>query len=104
MITMTDAAKERVKHLVNEETGSKLRIFVQGGGCSGFQYGLAFDEERDGDEKMEMDGFTILVDKWSLPYLDDVTVDFVDSLTGAGFKFDNPNATGSCGCGSSFSI
>jgi iron-sulfur cluster assembly protein len=104
MITMTDAARDRVKHLVNEETGSQLRIFVQGGGCSGFQYGLAFDEERDGDEKLEMDGFTILVDKWSRPYLDDVTVDFVDSLTGAGFKFENPNATGSCGCGSSFSI
>lgn len=104
MLTLTDSALNRVQHLVNEETGTKLRIFVQGGGCSGFQYGLAFDEERDGDEKIEMDGFTILVDKWSLPYLDEVTVDFVDSLTGAGFKFENPNATGSCGCGSSFSI
>jgi iron-sulfur cluster assembly protein len=104
MLTLTDAATNRVKDLVNEETGTCLRIFVQGGGCSGFQYGLAFDEPRDGDDKIEMEGFTILVDKWSKPYLDDVTVDFVDSLTGAGFKFENPNSTGSCGCGQSFSV
>jgi iron-sulfur cluster assembly protein len=104
MLTLTDAAKNRVKDLVSDETGSQLRIFVQGGGCSGFQYGLAFDEPRDGDDTIEMEGFSILVDKWSKPYLDDVTVDFVDSLTGAGFKFENPNATGSCGCGSSFSV
>ena len=104
MLNMTDSAKERVKNLINDETGNHLRVFVQGGGCSGFQYGLAFDEKRDGDEEIEMDGFTILVDKWSGPYLDGVTVDYVDGLTGAGFKFDNPNATGSCGCGHSFSV
>ena len=104
MLMLTDAAKSRVKGLINDETGSTLRVFVQGGGCSGFQYGLAFDEKRDGDEEQEMDGFTILMDKWSLPYLDGVTVDYVDGLTGAGFKFDNPNATGSCGCGHSFSV
>jgi iron-sulfur cluster assembly protein len=104
MLTMTDSAKSRVKNLINDETGKNLRVFVQGGGCSGFQYGLAFDEKREGDEEIEMDGFTVLVDKWSGPYLDGVTVDFVDGLTGAGFKFDNPNATGSCGCGHSFSV
>ena len=104
MLTLTDAALARVKDLINEETGSSLRIFVQGGGCSGFQYGLAFDESRDGDDTIEMEGFNILVDKWSKPYLDEVIVDFVDSLTGAGFKFENPNSSGSCGCGSSFSV
>jgi iron-sulfur cluster assembly accessory protein len=103
MLAMTDAAKSRVKELITEETGANLRVFVQGGGCSGFEYGLAFDEERDGDARFEQDGFDILVDKWSKAYLDGVKLDFVESLTGHGFKFENPNATGSCGCGQSFS-
>ena len=104
MLVLTDAARTRVKNLINEETGTELRVFVQGGGCSGFQYGLAFDESREGDDKIVMDGFTILVDKWSKAYLEGVTVDFVDALTGAGFKFENPNSSGSCGCGHSFSV
>ncbi|MHC4473392.1 MAG: HesB/IscA family protein [Planctomycetota bacterium] len=103
MLAMTDAAKSRVKELISEETGASLRVFVQGGGCSGFEYGLAFDEERDGDELIEMDGFNVLVDKWSRPLLDGVQVDFVESVAGQGFKFENPNASGSCGCGHSFS-
>ena len=103
MLVMTDTARNRVKELINEETGSQLRVFVQGGGCSGFEYGLAFDEKRDGDEVLEMDEFSILMDKWSLPFLDGVKVDYVDGLQAQGFKFENPNATGSCGCGHSFS-
>ena len=103
MLAMTDAAKDRVKELISEETGQSLRVFVQGGGCSGFEYGLAFDEEREGDQILEEEGFSILVDKWSLPLLDGVKVDFVESMTGHGFQFENPNATGSCGCGQSFS-
>ena len=103
MLAMTDAAKDRVKELISEETGQSLRVFVQGGGCSGFEYGLAFDEEREGDQILEEEGFSILVDKWSLPLLDGVKVDFVESMTGHGFQFENPNATGSCGCGHSFS-
>ena len=103
MLAMTDAAKDRVKELITEETGESLRVFVQGGGCSGFEYGLAFDEERDGDEIIEQEGFRILVDKWSRPLIDGVSVDFVESMSGNGFQFENPNATGSCGCGHSFS-
>ena len=104
MLNVTDAASNRVKELMNEETGGNLRVFVQGGGCSGFEYGVAFDDERDGDRKLEMGGFTVLIDKWSRPFLDGVTVDFVDDLMGSGFKFQNPNATGSCGCGKSFAV
>lgn len=103
MLVITEAARNRVKDLINEETGPTLRVFVQGGGCSGFQYGLAFDEKRDGDETIDMEDFSILVDKWSRAYLDGVTVDYVDGVMESGFKFENPNASGSCGCGSSFS-
>jgi iron-sulfur cluster assembly protein len=103
MLNMTETARNRVKELITAETGDGLRVFVQGGGCSGFQYGLAFDEVREGDEVVEMDGFRILIDKWSLPFLEGVKVDFVDELQQSGFKFENPNASGSCGCGHSFS-
>ena len=103
MLAMTEAAKSRVLELITEETGTGLRVFVQGGGCSGFEYGLAFDEEREGDEVLEEDGFRILVDERSRPFLDGVKVDFVETLAGQGFQFENPNASGSCGCGGSFS-
>ena len=106
-LVITATAADKVQGFIKDHGESQdtgLRVAVLPGGCSGFQYGLAFDESRDGDETLEMEGFSILVDKWSKPYLDDVTVDFVDSLTGAGFKFENPNSTGSCGCGSSFSV
>lgn len=103
MLVMTEAAKSRIQESITEETGARLRVFVQGGGCSGFEYGLAFDDERDGDEVIEMDGFTLLVDRWSRAYLDGVTVDWVESVMEEGFRFDNPNASGSCGCGHSFS-
>jgi iron-sulfur cluster assembly accessory protein len=103
MIEMTDAAKARVKELLNDETGSRLRMFVQSGGCSGFEYGMAFDDVREGDEVLEMEGFTLLIDQESAPALSGVKVDFVESLTGSGFTFVNPNARSSCGCGHSFS-
>lgn len=103
MIELTDAAKARVRELLNDETGNRLRVFVQNGGCSGFEYGMAFDDVREGDEVLEMEGFTLLIDPESVPALTGVTVDFVESLTGSGFTFVNPNARSSCGCGHSFS-
>ena len=104
MLSLSEAAKSRVKELINDETGNRLRVFVQGGGCSGFEYGIAFDDPRDGDEVLSMEDFEILIDKWSLPFLDGVNVDYVESIAGAGFKFENPNSSGSCGCGHSFSV
>ena len=79
-----------------------LRVGVRGGGCSGFQYALAFDSQRDGDEVFEDHGLRILVDTPSLPYVRGAIVDYVEGLQGAGFKVDNPNVIAACGCGSSF--
>ena len=103
MMVLTDACQVAREAIAQRRDGKWLRVFVQGGGCSGFEYGLAFDEPRDGDEVIEMEGFSILVDKWSVPYLEGVTVDFVEDPMGSGFKFANPKAKGSCGCGHSFS-
>jgi len=81
-----------------------LRIAISGGGCSGFQYGMSLEEAKNEDDTvLEYGAITLLVDPLSAPLLDGVTVDFVDSLTGSGFKFENPNASASCACGSSFS-
>ena len=80
-----------------------LRIGVTGGGCSGFQYSLNFDTEKDGDRVAEFDGVRIYVDEISLPYIAGTTLDYVEGLHGAGFRFDNPRASRTCGCGSSFS-
>ena len=81
-----------------------LRVGVRGGGCSGFQYALAFDEQRAGDTVFEDKGIRLLVDSQSLPYVMGSTIDFVDGLQGAGFKVDNPNVIAACGCGSSFRV
>jgi iron-sulfur cluster assembly protein len=81
-----------------------LRVGVKGGGCSGFQYQLAFDEKRDGDVVFEDHGLKILVDGPSLPYVDGSTIDYVDSMQGAGFQVNNPNVVAACGCGSSFRV
>jgi iron-sulfur cluster assembly accessory protein len=81
-----------------------LRVGVRGGGCSGFQYQLAFDERRDGDVVFEDHGLRILVDGQSLPYVDGSSIDYVDSLQGAGFQVNNPNVVAACGCGSSFRV
>lgn len=105
MIKLTDSAVERIRSLkskLNDET-KFLRLFVEPGGCSGFEYGMSFDAEKDGDTKMESNGVTLLVDPASLQYLDGCVVNFDDGLTGKGFDIFNPNATHTCGCGKSFS-
>jgi iron-sulfur cluster assembly protein len=81
-----------------------LRVGVRGGGCSGFQYQLAFDDQHDGDVVFEDNGLRILVDAQSLPYVDGSSIDYVDSLQGAGFQVNNPNVVAACGCGSSFRV
>ena len=106
MIAMTDKAVEKVRFYAGqmpEADGKNLRIFVQGGGCSGFQYGFTFDDQQDGDTVVEASGIRVLVDPMSAPYLSGATVDFVEDLRGSGFVVDNPNAARSCGCGHSFS-
>ena len=82
-----------------------LRVAIQGGGCSGFQYGLGFDRgAQEGDLEFEVDGVTVVVDPFSAPYLQGATIDFLDGLQESGFKIDNPNAVSSCGCGHSFQV
>jgi len=108
VITFTDNGAEKVKEFLSAQRAdvqtSGLRVGVRGGGCSGFQYALAFDTQRDGDEVFEDHGLRILVDGPSLPYVKGATVDYVDTLQGAGFQVDNPNVIAACGCGSSFRV
>jgi iron-sulfur cluster assembly protein len=106
VITFTDKGAEKVREFL-DSTGadmetSGLRLGVRGGGCSGFQYALAFDTIREDDEVFEDHGLRLLVDRPSLPYVRGAIVDYVESLQGAGFKVDNPNVVAACGCGSSF--
>jgi len=106
MINLTESAANAVKKFIegSEKPVEGLRISVQGGGCSGFQYGLALEEKiSDTDVVIEQIGLKVLIDSESASLLEGVTVDFIDSINGAGFKFENPNATASCGCGNSFS-
>lgn len=105
-LVFTDAAASKVRALIEEEgdPGLKLRVFIQGGGCSGFQYGFTFDEETaEDDTVMEKGGVTLLVDAMSLQYLLGAEIDYKDDLDGAQFVVKNPNARSTCGCGSSFS-
>jgi len=104
VITITPAAAEKVHELLTQENDPSLalRIFVAGGGCSGLQYGMTLDEEQEGDTIISQGGFKVLVDEMSLGYIDGSQVDYVDSLMGAGFTVNNPNAVSSCGCGHSF--
>jgi len=105
MVQLTDRAVEKVKELIAAEskTGYGLRVAIQGGGCSGFQYGLTFEnEERPNDQVLDYSGLKVYVDGMSGMYLDGVKIDYIESLEGSGFKIDNPNATGTCGCGHSF--
>jgi iron-sulfur cluster assembly protein len=108
MITLTDKAAEKVREFLDAQSAvaetAGLRVGVRGGGCSGFQYALAFDEQRSGDTVFEDRGIRLLVDAQSLPYVSGSTIDFVDGLQGAGFKVDNPNVIAACGCGSSFRV
>ena len=105
LLTLTDAAVEKVKYFAKTMPDSEskpLRVFVQGGGCSGFQYGFTFDEKKEGDNVWDQSGVTILVDPQSATYLKDSKVDYVEDFRGAGFSVTNPNSTGGCGCGKSF--
>ncbi len=109
MITVTDGAASKVVALMAEEnkTSGGLRVFVQGGGCSGFQYGLMIEEgegDTSADRVFESNGVRLYVDPISLRYLGGAQVDFVDNLTGGGFTIRNPNAKSTCGCGSSFNV
>ena len=107
VILVTEAAAIKIKELLVEEgkADSGLRVFVQGGGCSGFQYGLMIEESGAGvgDQLFESNGVKLLVDPVSLSYLKGAEVDFVETITGGGFTIKNPNASSTCGCGSSFS-
>lgn len=105
-LIFTTAAARKVKQLIEEEANPalKLRVFVSGGGCSGFQYGFTFDENtEDGDTRVENEGVTLLVDPMSFQYLAGAEIDYTEGLEGAQFVIRNPNATTTCGCGSSFS-
>ena len=107
MLQLTDAAVSKVKELMSREDkdGFGLRVAVQGGGCSGFQYGLSYEKDQgENDQVMEFGGLRVFVDAMSKLYLDDVSIDYRDSLQDAGFKISNPKATGTCGCGTSFSM
>ena len=108
MITLTDKGAEKVREFLSAqntaESTAGLRVGVRGGGCSGFQYALAFDEQRDGDTVFQDKGIRLLVDNPSLPYVRGSVIDFVDGLQGAGFKVENPNVVAACGCGSSFRV
>lgn len=106
-LLFTDSAANKVKELIVEEGNPelKLRVFVTGGGCSGFQYGFTFDEETNEDDTiLEKNGVTLLIDPMSFQYLVGAEIDYSEGLQGAQFVIKNPNATSTCGCGSSFSV
>ena len=108
MINVSETAAAKITELLTEENeaGSGLRVFVQGGGCSGFQYGLMIEEngQGSGDQVFESNGIKLFVDPISVRYLAGAEVDFVDTITGGGFTIKNPNATSTCGCGQSFTV
>jgi len=107
MITITDSAVDKIKALIAEEQNPdlKVRMFVEGGGCSGFQYGFTFEEQKSEDDFVfEFNGITILVDAMSAQYVQGAEIDWQESAMGSTFAIRNPNATTTCGCGSSFSV
>jgi iron-sulfur cluster assembly accessory protein len=103
-VNLTQNAVEEIKSLLakSENAGKNLRLYIEQGGCSGMQYGMVFDEKREGDLISERDGVRVLIDPVSADYLRGAVVDFSDSMTAGGFKITNPNAKQSCGCGKSF--
>ncbi len=107
MVTLTEKAAEKVNAFLDSQepvAEAGLRVGVKGGGCSGFQYALALDEQRDGDRVFEDRGIRLIVDEQSLTYVDGSVVDYTESLMGAGFEVKNPNVVAACGCGSSFRV
>jgi iron-sulfur cluster assembly accessory protein len=105
MLTLTDKAQGKVKEILESqpEPFAGLRVQVVGGGCSGFQYHMGFEKQENGsDEVLDMGGFKVFVDRGSSMYLDGTEIDWVEALTGSGFKFNNPNVKSTCGCGESF--
>lgn len=106
-LAVTETAAEKIREIREAEAIEStyaLRVKVMGGGCSGFQYDLFFDEPAEGDTHFESQGVKLICDQMSFMYLMGTSIDYVEGLQGAGFKFNNPNTTGSCGCGSSFSV
>jgi iron-sulfur cluster assembly protein len=107
MVTLTDIAAQKVRDFMQGQTAEGaigLRVGVRGGGCSGFQYALALDEQRNDDHVFDSSGIRVLVDPASLRYVEGSTVDFTESFMGSGFEVSNPNVVSSCGCGSSFRV
>ncbi len=104
-LTLTNSAKERISEAIKDEKLNSFRVYVTGGGCSGFQYGFKFDNDiAEDDDVIKYEGFSILLDAMSYPYLFGSTLDYVKDLAGAKFVIKNPNAKTTCGCGESFSI
>jgi iron-sulfur cluster assembly protein len=105
-ITLTDVAASKIGELLSgqEDNAQALRVAVRGGGCSGFQYALAFDKPKDDDHIFEVDGVAVVVDKVSMQFVFGSEVDYVEGLQGAGFQVNNPNVVAACGCGSSFQV
>ena len=106
LVSLTPAAAAKISALMAEESDvSVLRVAIEGGGCSGFQYGLGFDRgAQEGDHEFECEGVTVVVDPFSAPYLMGAQVDYLETIQESGFKIDNPNAVSSCGCGHSFQV
>jgi iron-sulfur cluster assembly accessory protein len=107
MISVTPVASGKVKEIMSQQTPAPtaLRVAVVGGGCSGFQYHMAFENQvNDSDNVYDFEGLRVLVDQMSEMYLDGVEIDYIETLEGAGFKFNNPNVKSTCGCGSSFTV
>lgn len=105
LLTLSQSAAEQVRSMQDsqpENAGKPLRVYVEGGGCSGMQYGMVFDEPRDKDVALDFFGVRVVVDEVSAGYLKGALIDFSDAMTGGGFKISNPNAKSSCGCGKSF--
>ena len=105
-VSLTPSAAEKIRGLMAEDSDvSVLRVAIEGGGCSGFQYGLGFDRgAQEGDVEFECEGVKVVVDPFSAPYLKGSTVDYLETIQESGFKIDNPNAVASCGCGHSFTV
>jgi iron-sulfur cluster assembly accessory protein len=108
MVTLTEVAVKKVKEIMEQQDPkpTAVRVGVRGGGCSGFSYSMVFDdgEKTENDDELDYDGLKVRVDNMSAMYLEGCTLDYVDTLEGAGFKFNNPNVSRSCGCGQSFAV